>query len=143
MRIVPSNSGCCGVKYIREFPRPDKKMAALLREDWDEYNYEADTTEPDAPYECLFRGTAPEETAVERLKRFVEFLTETRESGRIEVYLAPVKKLRDSCDDCGCLSHCEQYPLWQPILLDLGWKELPNFHNGNSGNDVGHFYLDF
>lgn len=142
MRIVPSNSGCCGVKYIRDFPRPDKKMSALLREDWDKDNDEADTTEPAAPYKCLFWGKAPEETAVERLKRFVEFLQDTRESGRIEVYLGPVKT-SERCKGCNCITHCDQYPLWQPILLEMGWKELPSFHNGNSGNLVGHFYLDF
>lgn len=142
MRIVPSNSGCCGVKYIRDFPRPDNKMSALLREDWDGYNYESDTSEPDAPYKCLFRGKAPEETAVERLKRFVAFLQDTRESGRIEVYLAPVKT-EVRCGSCNCGVHCDQYPLWQPILLEMGWKELPSFQNGNSCNIVGHFYLDF
>lgn len=142
MRIVPSNSGCCGVKYIRDFPRPDKMMSAFSREDWDEYNSEANTTEPAEPYGCLFRGTAPKETAVERLKRFVQFLRETRGDGRIEVYLAPIKT-SESCDGCNCGAHCDQYQLWQPILLEMGWKELPSFHNGNSGNSVGHFYLDF
>lgn len=142
MRIVPSNSGCCGVKYIRDFPRPDKMMSAINRDEWDDYNPEGDTSEPDAPYLCLFEGKAPEETAVDRLKRFVTFLQETRGEGRIEVYLGPVKTSK-MCANCNCSSHCAQYPLWRPILLDLGWKELPNFHNGNSGNDVGHFYYDF
>ena len=142
MRIVPSNSGCCGVKYIRDFPRPDKMMYALNLPEWAEYNPEGDTTEPTGPYDCIFEGKAPKETAVERFKRFVRFLQETREDGRIEAYLGPVKT-SERCESCNCLSHCDQYPLWRPILLELGWKELPTFYNGNSGNHVGHFYLDF
>lgn len=143
MRIVPSNSGCCGVKYIRDFPHPDKMMSAINREEWDEYNPEGDTTEPDDPYSCIFEGKAPEETAVERLKRFLRFLQETRCDGRVEAYLAPVAVNKPMCGDCNCGAHCAQYPLWRPILLELGWKELPSFHNGNSDNYVGHFYCDF
>lgn len=142
MRIVASNSGCCGVKYIRDFPRPDLMLSAINRDEWDDYNPEGDTTEPDRPYTCIFEGKAPEETAVDRLKRFVTFLRVTRENGRIEVYLGPVKT-SERCGHCNCGTHCDQYPLWQPILLELGWKELPTFYNGNSSNHVGHFYLDF
>lgn len=142
MRIVASNSGCCGVKYIRDFPRPDRMMAEINLDVWEE-NHEGNTTEPSNPYGCLFEGKAPKETALERFKRFVQFLRDTRADGRIEVYLAPVRQTGEGCGDCGCGAHCQQYPLWQPILLELGWKELPPFFNGNSENTVGHFYFDF
>lgn len=142
MRIVPSNSGCCGVKYIRDFPRPERIMSRLDREEYSDHNEEGDTTEPDEPYECLYRGNAPKETALERFDRFVNFLKETRPSGCIEVYLAPVAG-RDSCEGCDCYSHCDQYRLWKPLLLQRGWKELDTFINSNSDNEVGHFVLKY
>lgn len=142
MRIVPSNSGCCGVKYIRDFPRPERIMSRLDREEYSDHNEEGDTTEPDEPYECLYRGDAPKETALERFDRFVNFLKETRPSGCIEVYLAPVAG-RDSCESCDCYSNCDQYSLWKPLLLERGWKELDTFINSNSDNEVGHFVLKY
>lgn len=142
MRIVPSNSGCCGVKYIRDFPRPGRIMSAISREEYDGYNYEGDTSEPDEPCECLYRGDAPKETALERFDRFVSFLKETRPSGCIEVYLAPVGS-RTQCEGCDCSTNCDQYPLWKPLLLERGWKELDTFVNSNSYNEVGHFVLKY
>lgn len=142
MRIVPSNSGCCGVKYIRDFPWPGRIMSAISCGEYDGYNYEGDTSEPDGPYECLYRGDAPEETALERFDRFVSFLKETRPSGCIEVYLAPVGG-RTKCEGCSCSVNCDQYPLWKPLLLERGWKELDTFVNSNSGNEVGHFVLKY
>lgn len=143
MRIVPSNSGCCGVKYIRDFPGPYLLMSAISRCEYNGYNDEGSTTEPDDPYECLYCGDAPKETALERFDRFVSFLKETRPSGCIEVYLAPVGVLPGECEGCGCSVHCNQYNLWKPLLLERGWKELDTFINSNSDNEVGHFVLKY
>ena len=140
MKIVPSNSGCCGVKYIRDFPNPYVKVPAFSLA-IDDDNPEANTSAPE-PYDNLFRGEAPRESAVDRFDRYLAYLKETRPSGIIQVYLASsygtseaFEEYGEDCATCECYVACEAHWTWHDILIARGFTS-ERAMNSNSGNYI-------
>lgn len=142
MRLTASNSGCCGVRYIRDFPRLDMILPAIEKSG---YTYDVNNTSEPAPYLDL-SPVSPAETALERFKRLVAFVQEKQEGGIIQCYLAVSGSIDDSdaryagCNDCGCRANCNSYPMWKPILEEMGFT-MQHFFNSNSENDCAVFTL--
>lgn len=142
MRLTASNSGCCGVRYIRDFPRLDKILPSVRRSG---YTNEVNNTSEPAAYLDL-SPVCPSETALERFKRLVDFVQKKQQGGIIQCYLAVSRAIEDyneyyvGCGDCGCHAHCNSYPIWKPILEEMGFT-LQHFFNSNSENDCAVFTL--
>lgn len=142
MRLIPSNSGCCGVRYIRDFPAPHR---ILMENSEDNYDYKVnDTTEPKAYLDIS--PPRPSETAEERFLSLVQACKDRQAAGIIQCYVAANgdssgRTLEEaSCQDCGCIAHCESLLLWRPIFEKAGFEEQL-FFNSNSENDCAVFTL--
>lgn len=118
---------CCGVKVIHNFgylkSHVDEMMGALLEippnnKDKNGYHVNSD--------ERVFHLSAPVETRLERLDRYLAFLREFRPKGLVEVYLMD-----------GRYSQL----FWVPLLKERGFVAGPVFRNSNSGNNCHQFYL--
>ena len=114
---------CCGIKTIYSLGTdPDALCVSLEKiavDDRDQYGYHVSSADR------FFHKAAPEETKKERLKRYIEYCHERRPQGMIEVTTAidPYDKWLSQ-------------GLWEPILLELGFKLVTEFKNSNSGNTV-------
>lgn len=142
MRLTPSNSGCCGVRYIRDFPHLDRMLPAIEQNGWTcDVN---DTSEPDAYLDLS--PICPSETALERFRRLVNFVQQKQEGGIIQCYLAVSGDIKNyderytGCGGCGCTANCNSYPIWKPILEEMGFT-MQHFFNSNSENDCAVFTL--
>ncbi len=142
MRLTASNSGCCGVRYIRDFPQPGRMLPEIEESG---YTFEINnTSEPEAYLDLS--PVAPREAALERFKRLVAFVQKKQKAGIIQCYLAVSGSIKEynepyaGCANCNCHTHCNSYPMWKPILEEMGFT-LQHFFNSNSENDCAVFTL--
>lgn len=79
-----------------------------------------------------YERSAPSETYVERLDRYLQFLADENPGGIAEVVLADVEG-----DGKGQLTS------WPPILEERGFREVNCCFNSNSGNMIYVFHKNF
>lgn len=119
---------CCGIKTIHSFP------------------YDLEYTEPQLPKVSMdsadqigadvrsdqrfYHLSAPQETALERLKRYISYVKGYRPRHVIEVVLA------DSL-----LNYYNLQRIWEPTLLDLGFNLVTSAVNSNSENTIYIYHL--
>lgn len=125
MRLAFHGGLCCGIKTIFEMgygsQAPYETVEALEAlegpQNHDQYAYEV------ASDKRFFHDAAPEETRLERLDRYLAFLSAHRPSGAVEVTV---------------VGHDHDYSqeVWFPLLEERGFKEMVKFKNSNSGNKV-------
>lgn len=110
---------CCGMKHIRLFPPdPTNKCSALHLPEQYFTQHSAECNEN------YFRGEAPEETAAERLHRYVEYLRGKNSQGMVEVTMIST-----------------QLAYWRKIIEDEGFVEVAKSTNSNTYNTVHLFIL--
>lgn len=155
MKLVYHGALCCGLKHIYGFSYdPNGTELEHTPESHGEEYPDCDGEGVDSDWEMPY-GERPAEPRIERLKFLLEYLKKTRPSGIVEVCLARMpddyaedyaftEMFDDSWSDDvkleWCADQCDQR-MWFPVLLDLGFKQVAEFENGNSGNVVHVFHL--
>ncbi len=111
---------CCGIKTIHGFSNTtDWNCDALDEIGADNRDQAASQSHQN---ERFFHEAAPQETALERLDRYLEYCDRRRPQGVIEVVLAA--------------SDWAQLPAWEPVLLERGFKMVTSAKNSNSNNTI-------
>lgn len=133
LQLMHHGGLCCGVKTIHGFGYGesfDSTQSAIT---------EIPPYVTDGTYlsygKSFFYKTAPVETALERLDRYLAYLKKKRPGGLVEVTLTdndPTGKGRPSG---------VSQMAWQPILEERGFKSVNSFRNSNSGAVVTVFHL--
>jgi hypothetical protein len=80
----------------------------------------------------FFHESAPKETMIERLDRYIAYCKERRPKGLIEIVLAT-----------GAGPTVDQTVIWGPIIEERGFKEVVRNKNSNSGNTCVVYYLAY
>lgn len=133
MKIAFHGGKCCGIKTIHGMGTdPNATQSALRKPRRTEKQDNADQYGPDIRSSTNFyRYSAPKETSLQRLDRYIAFLKEVRPQGIIEIVLA-----KTSYDFSSQLTH------WNAPLLERGFKEVNRCKNSNSGNTVVVYHLN-
>lgn len=115
---------CCGIKTIHRMGYNPKAVVMALEPsdvpDYDQYGHDFNTEVN------IFCNDAPEETAEERVDRYLKFLDAVRPYGIIEIILADDPNDEDD----------QQRLLWEPVLLERRFVMVTDCYNSNSGNRV-------
>lgn len=155
MRVVADNSGCCGVKIIRDlqWSTPANELRYKDNLYGEGHNEDEDTSEP-RPYARWDRNSA---TSLKNVLTYGDFffylvnqIKERRPSGMIIVNLAAPEESCDECfcecggECCGeCCGECggfddDDVARWRPLLVEAGFKEV-TFINSNTGARIHQF----
>lgn len=115
LELLCHGGRCCGIKHIQGFHLyPTMTVPAYTN---DSYPLNAGgQSEAGAEF---FRGTAPAETMLQRLDRYLDFCKTKQIQGLIEVTLV-----------------ANQRKMWGKLLKERGFKELKPFKNSNTGNQI-------
>lgn len=136
MQLVSHGGNCCGIKTIYGFmPSPETDIGPL--EKFGHSDGDADGTMQ--PLTRFFHESAPKESGLKRLKRYIDYLSERRPDGLLEIAL--VEKVRYRVPTSGPFWHAQEE--WFPVVEKLGFKMVSRFCNSNSGNVVRVYHLRF
>lgn len=138
MKLVFHGGKCCGIKTIHGMgsqPFPDKTEGAI------EYFEPALTAlDKDRRHDkvgaevssdlMFYHLSAPKESKVDRLDRYLEYVKKYRPSGVVEIVLA--KGLQTWVDQMA----------WEPELVKRGFKLVNKCLNSNSRNTIYIFHLN-
>lgn len=142
MKLVFHGGMCCGMKHIYDFKTPPDGILAPLAAARPRKLYNGNllyARNHDRSYRYtrsdfrFFHLKAPQETAKERLKRYLDFCDEFRPFGIIEVVLSSDKYY---CNNGGV----SQVDTWRKTLEKEGFKEVSNCYNSNSGERIYVFH---
>lgn len=111
MELFTHGGKCCGIKTIFSVGYDPENAIENAIENAKRY-----PVDHRGAYQW-FKGKAPTETSVQRLKRFVEQVRVDRPGHIIEVVTATI---------------CDQTKKWRPHLEALGFKEVTKAKNSNS-----------
>lgn len=128
MQLVAHGGGCCGINHIYGFGMNPDGLVSKLEENG-------------IPTGRVMFHEIPEEKAVERLHRYLEFIDENECAGVVEVTLvANVEHGDCDCPDCRKGSNDNgdksQSDIWEPVIIPLGFVNVTEFFNPNSDNTV-------
>lgn len=127
MHLLYHGGYCCGIKIIQAFPYGPTEMVPALREtSMTNLDQSGSPTDPQKPF---FHESAPREPAIDRVKRYIDYLKRRRPKGMVEVTLFTTTSGTYGQQD------------WFPVLEELGFKDVTQFKNSNSGNIVHVFHL--
>lgn len=119
---------CCGIKVIYGFgANPDDEVMedaldAIPITHADSMGHTVRSSDR------FFHESAPRETALQRLDRYISYIKERRPEHIIEVVLAK--------------GHFIDQSKWFPVLEEKGFKKVNSCKNSNSGNTVHVFHLN-
>lgn len=125
MHLAYHGGKCCGIKTIYGFQsNPEHHVAPI--EDYIRIRYcNLDSNGDDVTSEGrFFHATAPKETGIERLDRYLRYCDQRRPGGVIEIVLADFDWMPSF------------NAAWWPILEERGFTKTATFQNSNSGNKV-------
>lgn len=138
MRVVAANSGCCGIKIIRDIPSDPATFVQYFGSSG--HDEDQITTEPD-PYSSWEELPPFKGEAHELIKLFVANIQERRPHGMIEINLVTERSYNYEDEDEEIIEENSYAPdAWRPYLTALGFTEV-EFVNDNSGNIIHHFTL--
>jgi hypothetical protein len=156
LRVVASNSGCCAVKVIRDFPdSPEAVISVQARGGHNEDEY---TSEPQAYANWIdtLQSESGTRSAGEEFRRIMKQIQYRRPAGIIEINLAADWQEND--DDYYCCEECdgprdaydadhEEYDdsvvqAWEPIFDEYGFTKIVAL-NSNSGAQIHHYTLAY
>lgn len=122
---------CCGIKTIYGFPvKPEGNVYELEKTSINNADQQGNQVSSN---DRFYHLEAPKEPALDRLKRYIDYLKEHRPQGIVEVVLAETTEESYK-------TYC-QYTNWNDTLLELGFKESVSARNCNSGNIVHVYHL--
>jgi hypothetical protein len=128
MKLVFHGGKCCALKTIHGFEySPTDKLSGVAKKPATNVDQNGGNVSSDKDF---FTDEAPQETYVERLDRLIAFCQKNRPYGIIEVCLAT--------SPYPCYN---QITIWEPLLLERGFKAVASCFNSNSGNRVTVYYL--
>jgi hypothetical protein len=115
---------CCGVKTLKGFYYyPETVLPAIeatkpTQDDIYGRNFHTEKN--------FFYRAAPEETALERLKRYISFMEAVRPQNLLEAFLIDSQLIK-----------------WEEDLRKLGFKKIVTFKNSNTGQWITlyHYYV--
>jgi hypothetical protein len=155
MKLIYHCAMCCAIRHIYGFgENPSGKLCKYTPKEKEGDEPDLRGTHVNSNWEMPY-GERPEETYLERLVFFLEYLKKKRPSGLVEVCLArlpcgygeKVEELyhwdnewTDGEKLKWCEEECDQR-LWFPVLLELGFREVAQLVNSNSDNIVHVFHL--
>lgn len=131
-KIAFHGGQCCGIKTIHGLGYSTKTLAEALGYDDERDNRDQNADQYGGHVSSkfnFFNGDAPSEPYPERIKRYVSYLDMVRPNGIIEIVLA------DSPDE-----ELDQMEIWGPTVRELGFVEVANCYNSNSGNRIYIFH---
>lgn len=120
---------CCGIKHIASLEgyNPTTQMSTFTEGDRKYYGTDTGFIHL-TPGSYLPSGSdfpeLPKEVAALRLFRLIDILTNAMAAHRIEITLIQRQK-----------------PVWEQILFNIGFKEIGQHKNSNSGNIVTTYWL--
>lgn len=124
LTLLFHGGNCCGIKTIKNFcgtgSSIEDALAPAPHNDEDKKGHLVNSNKR------FFADSAPEETTLERLDRYIEYCKKHRPSGMIEVTLNFYQR-----GYCG----------WGKHLEDRGFKKVASGLNSNSGNVCYVYYL--
>jgi hypothetical protein len=120
---------CCGVKTIAGFwLEPDYVLVELAKIGNEGEKYRASNKDkrgvPVSSEDSVYNEGAPSETCFNRVKRYVDYLEKHRPMGLVEAYLIDTQK-----------------EMWHKSLRKLGFKEVSQFKNSNTGRVITLYHL--
>ena len=126
MELRYHGGGCCGIKIICNFwGAPDLPLGPKEEEPRPEYRQDRQKHGlPVAMTDSFYWLEAPQESRLDRLRRYINFCKETQKRGLIEVVLYRL-----------------QFPKWENVLLAEGFVVANTFINGNSGYELRVYHL--
>lgn len=128
MKLVTHAGHCCGIKCIYSLDyTPDALLPPLRKKKFND----GDATGHSRGGEWFFTDSAPRESYLERLDRYLAFCDKHRPDGIVEVILANNK---------GQGYVPNQYMKWKEHLIKRGFKEVNSCLNSNSGNNIYVFH---
>lgn len=129
LKLVFHGGECCGMKHIFGFygNKPNSPQPAIEKlVKANKHDFYGISVRSDLPF---FSEHAPEETTLERLDRYLDFLRRNRPSGIVEVCLG----------DWNCIP---QKTHWHEPLTERGFKLVNENFNSNSGNEFQVYHLN-
>ncbi len=115
---------CCGIKTIHGFqPNPESRVGKVYYADLEECDEDSSGRHVSTNTR-FFHASAPRETGLERLDRYLRYCDQRRPGGVIEIVLADY-------------SYVPSFnKAWWPVLEERGFTKTAEFKNSNSGNPV-------
>lgn len=130
MYIANHGGMCCGIKHIFQMGTSPNAVDSRIEQSTAKRPNTRDVSYiPAESSDNFYHLDAPSETKLERLKRYINFLSERRPSHIVEVVISESK-----------WEHQNQIA-WMPVLEELGFKKVSRAFNSNSGNTVHIYHL--
>lgn len=126
---------CCGIKTIYCLGyNPEAKCREIQKVARSESVQNADQYGHDVSSAFNFyNGDAPIETVEERIRRYVKYLDAVRPHGIIEIALTDYGSHGEG-------NEFDQIEAFGDLLKELGFKQVNDCHNSNSGNRIFIFH---
>lgn len=153
LRVVASNSGCCAVKIIRDFPYSPEVTIHVT----DDGGHDQDeiSTEPNAYMDWLRERRTGYQKAGDEFRWVMDQIQRRRPAGIIEINLAADWQDPDEdycCEECNGPREAydadrEKYDTslveaWEPIFDEYGFTKIVAL-NSNSGAQIHHYTLAY
>lgn len=122
MHLAYHGGKCCGIKTIYGFPGdPASIVNRVYYHGREEVNSDShgDHVSTNSRF---YHGSAPSETGLERLDRYLRYCDQRRPGGVIEIVLADYRFLPTFT------------AAWWPVLEERGFTKTAEFRNSNSDN---------
>lgn len=129
MDLVYHGGKCCGIKTIHGLGYKPEEMAYKLEALPKKTCNDVDGEDVSSDLR-FYHLAAPEETKLERLKRYIQYCKERRPQGMIEIALASY-------------SWGGYQDVWFPTLESLGFRKLIENKNSNTSNIISVWYLAY
>lgn len=127
---------CCGIKTIHSLgsdptalcPEIVAVTRAANSQNADQYGYDINSSFN------FFNGNAPAESVEDRIRRYVAFLDTWRPNGIVEIALTDYEGSQGEGNED------DQIAAFGDLLKELGFREVNNCYNSNSGNRIYIFH---
>ena len=132
MHLAFHGGKCCGIKTIYGFDEDpytgkewdtEPKLEKVPQKNNDKIGYHVRSSDR------FFSEAAPQERPVDRLDRYLEFLSRVRPEGIVEVALVAKAVWGNQTDE------------WEPVLFERGFKMVTEARNSNTKNTIRVYHL--
>lgn len=128
LMLLSHGGDCCGIKQIYGFGKDPIDLVYAIKA----AKTAKESTDAATARRMMSNVNLPQESATDRLKRYVDYAVKAWPGHLLEVAIV-VKNAPH-------LVYSSQ-KAWVPILEDMGFKKVNEFKNSNTANTVGVFHL--